>query len=33
MRRSALQLNVRWSTSAADDCTTWMCELSLGLLK
>ena len=33
LRRGALQLNVRWPTSAADDCTAWLRELSLGLLK
>lgn len=33
LRRGALQLNVRWPTSAADDCTAWLRELSVGLLK
>ena len=33
LRRGALHLNVRWPTSAADDCTAWLRELSLGLLK
>ena len=33
LRRGALHLNVRWPTSAADDCTAWLRELSAGLLK
>lgn len=33
LRRGALHLNVRWPTSAADDCTAWLRELSMGLLK
>ena len=33
LRRGALHLNVRWPTSAADDCTAWLHELSSGLLK
>ena len=33
LRRGALHLNVRWPTSAADDCTAWLRELSVGLLK
>jgi len=33
LRRGALHLNVRWPTSAADDCTGWLRELSAGLLK
>ena len=33
LRRGALQLNVRWPSSAADDCTAWLRELSVGLLK
>ena len=33
LRRGPLHLNVRWPASAADDCTAWLRELSLGLLK
>ena len=33
LHRGALHLNVRWPTSAADDCTAWLRELSVGLLK
>ena len=33
LRRGALHLNVRWPTSAVDDCTAWLRELSVGLLK
>ena len=33
LRRGALHLDVRWPTSAADDCTAWLRELSEGLLK
>ena len=33
LRRGALHLTVRWPTSAADDCTAWLRELSVGLLK
>ena len=33
LRRGALHLNVRWPSSAADDCTAWLGELSAGLLK
>ena len=31
LRRGPLHLNVRWPTSAADDCTTWLRELSSGI--
>ena len=33
LRRGPLHLSVRWPTSAADDCTAWLRELSSGLLK
>jgi len=33
LRRGPLHLNVRWPTSAADDCTAWLRELSSGVLK
>jgi transposase len=33
LRRGALHLNVRWPTSAAEDCRAWLRELSSGLLK
>ena len=33
LRRGALHLNVRGPTSAVDDCTAWLRELSVGLLK
>jgi transposase len=33
LRRGPLHLNVRWPTSAADDCTAWLRELSSGMLK
>ena len=33
LRRGSLHLNVRWPTSAADDCTAWLRELTTGLLK
>jgi transposase len=33
LRRGALHLNVRWPTSAADDCRAWLRELASGLVK
>ena len=33
LRRGSLHLSVRWPTSAADDCTAWLRELTTGLLK
>lgn len=33
LRRGPLHLNVRWPTSARDDCMAWLRELSSGLLK
>lgn len=33
LRRGALHLSVRWPSSATDDCTAWLRELSSGLLK
>ena len=33
LRRGPLQLNVRWPSSAADDCRAWLRELSTGLLR
>ena len=33
LRRGALHLNVRWPTTAAEDCRAWLSELSSGLLK
>ena len=33
LRRGALHLSVRWPSSAADECTAWLRELSSGLLK
>jgi transposase len=33
LRRGPLHLSVRWPSSAAGDCTAWLRELSLGLLK
>jgi transposase len=33
LRRGALHLSVRWPSSAAEDCTAWLRELSSGLLK
>ena len=33
LRRGPLHLSVRWPTAAADDCTTWLRELSSSLLK
>ena len=33
LRRGPLHLSVRWPTSAGDDCTAWLRELSTGLLK
>ena len=33
LRRGPLHLNVRWPTSAAEDCRAWLRELSTGLLK
>ncbi|MDO9074169.1 MAG: transposase [Rubrivivax sp.] len=33
LRRGALHLSVHWPSSAADDCTAWLRELSSGLLK
>ena len=33
LRRGPLQLSVRWPSSAADDCTAWLRELSADLLK
>ena len=33
LRRGTVHLNVRWPTTAADDCTAWLRELTTGLLK
>ena len=33
LRRGPLHLSVRWPTSAGDDCTAWLRELTTGLLK
>lgn len=33
LRRGPLHLSVRWPTSAAHDCTAWLRELTMGLLK
>ncbi len=33
LRRGPVHLNVRWPTTAADDCTAWLRELTTGLLK
>ena len=33
LRRGTLHLSVRWPTSAAGECTAWLRELTLGLLK
>ena len=33
LRRGPLHLNVRWPTSAAQDCRAWLRELASGLLK
>ena len=33
LRRGPLHLSVRWPSSAGDDCTAWLRELSTGLLK
>ena len=33
LRRGPLHLNVRWPTSAGDDCRAWLRELSSDLLK
>jgi transposase len=33
LRRGPLHLNVRWPTTAVDDCRAWLSELSSGLLK
>ncbi len=33
LRRGPLHLNVRWPTSAGDDCRAWLRELSADLLK
>jgi transposase len=33
LRRGPLHLSVRWPTSAADDCTAWLRELTSGMLK
>jgi transposase len=33
LRRGPLHLNVRWPTAAAEDCRSWLRELSSGLLK
>ena len=33
LRRGPLHLNVRWPTSAADDATAWLREVSAGLVK
>ncbi|MDT7836913.1 IS66-like element accessory protein TnpA [Aquabacterium sp. OR-4] len=33
LRRGALHLNVRWPTAAAEDCRSWLRELSSSLLK
>jgi transposase len=33
LRRGALHLSVRWPSSAGEDCTAWLRELSSSLLK
>jgi transposase len=33
LRRGPLHLNVRWPTTAGDDCKAWLRELTVGLLK
>jgi transposase len=33
LRRGSLHLNVRWPTSAVDDCRAWLRELASGLVK
>ena len=33
LRRGTLHLNVRWPTAAADDCRSWLRELTSGLVK
>ena len=33
LRRGPVHLSVRWPTSAGDDCTAWLRELTRGLLK
>lgn len=33
LRRGPLHLSVRWPTTAADDCTAWLRELTSGLMK
>ncbi len=33
LRRGPLHINVRWPTSAAEDCRAWLSELTSGLLK
>ncbi len=33
LRRGPVHLNVRWPTTAGDDCTAWLRELTTGLLK
>ena len=33
LKRGPLSLTVRWPSSAAGDCTAWLRELSIGLLK
>lgn len=33
LRRGPLHLNVRWPTAAAEDCRSWLRELTSGLLK
>jgi transposase len=33
LRRGPLHLNVRWPTTAGDDCKAWLRELTAGLLK
>lgn len=33
LRRNALHLSVRWPSSAAEDCRSWLSELSSGMLK
>ena len=33
LRRGPLHLSVRWPRSAAGDCTAWLRELTIGLLK
>ena len=33
LHRGPVHLNIRWPTSAAQECTTWLRELTAGLLK